>query len=142
MQNPICDSLLNQSLDVKFGQNISSYITKTWGEGEGTVDGTWTCPEDGVYFVNYLFTQANNAELPSYSLQLYLFTTDGQKLMMTSSGALDGKDWGGGMSSKNLSVLIPIKKGEKIAPYIHTPSAGVQMNITLYWIRLIQGHAS
>ena len=75
-------------------------------------------------------------------MQLYHFTTDGQKLMLISEGSSHDNGWYDSMASRQLTALIPAKKGSKIVPYVHTNTAGVQMNITMYWIRLIQGHAS
>ena len=113
-----------------------TFTTAEWTQGTG--GSTWTCPEDGLYYVSCYFV-GNNSNLTVYKHQLLLL--DGtNNYILSEYGTGSDQGWMGLMPTRLLSAIVPIAKGQIVHANVHTSEAGREVNTKMWIVRLRKGY--
>lgn len=112
------------------------FTTAEWTQGTG--GSTWTCPEDGLYYVSCYFT-GNNSNLTTYKHQLLVWNGT-NNYILSEYGTDSDPGWMGTMPSRLLSAIVPIAKGQIVHANVHTSEAGRQVNTRMWIVRLRKGY--
>lgn len=117
-----------------------TFTTAEWTQGTG--GSSWTCPEDGLYYVNCYFMGAvedASSNLTMYKHQLLIW--DGvNDFILSEYGTASDPGWTGTMPDRLLSTIVPIAKGQVLHVNVHTPEAGRQVNTRMWIVRLRKGY--
>ena len=117
-----------------------TFTTAEWTQGTG--GSTWTCPEDGLYYVSCYFIGA--VENASGNLTIYkhqLLIWNGQNNYILSEYGTDvDPGWMGLMPTRLLSAIVPIAKGQVVHVNVHTSEAGRQVKTRMWIVRLRKGY--
>lgn len=117
-----------------------TFTTAEWAQGTG--GSTWTCPEDGLYYVNCYFMGAvedASGNLTIYKHQLLLW--DGQNdYILSEYGTNNDSGWRNLMPTRLLSAIVPIIKGTIIHVNVHTSESGRQIKTKMWIVRLRKGY--
>lgn len=112
------------------------FTTAEWTQGTG--GSTWTCPEDGLYYVSCYFI-GNNSNLAIYKHQLLVW--DGtNNYILSEYGTDSDPGWKGLMPSRLLSAIVHIAKGQIVHVNVHTSEVGRQVNTRMWIVRLRKGY--
>lgn len=113
-----------------------TFTTAEWTQGTG--GSTWTCPEDGLYYVSCYFI-GNNSNLTVYKHQLLIW--DGaNSYVLSEYGTYSDPGWIGTMPTRLLSAIVPIAKGQIVYANVHTSEAGRQIKTRMWIVRLRKGY--
>lgn len=113
-----------------------TFTTAEWTQGTG--GSTWTCPEDGLYYVSCYFI-GNNSNLTIYKHQLLVW--DGtNNYILSEYGTASDPGWMGLMPSRLLSAIVHIAKGQIVHVNVHTSEAGRQVSTRMWIVRLRKGY--
>lgn len=113
-----------------------TFTTAEWTQGTG--GSTWTCPEDGLYYVSCYFI-GNNSNLTVYKHQLLIW--DGtNNYILSEYGTDSDQGWKGLMPTILLSAIVPIAKGQIVHVNVHTSEVGRQVNTRMWIVRLRKGY--
>lgn len=116
-----------------------TFTTAEWTQGTG--GSSWTCPEDGLYYVTCYFI-GHDSDLTMYKHQLVLNHGTNMEIKDTISeyGTASDPGWTGTMPDRLLSAIVPINKGDVVSVNVHTPEAGKQVNTRMWIVRLRKGY--
>lgn len=116
-----------------------TFTTAEWTQGTG--GSTWTCPEDGLYYVSCYFT-GKDSNLTMYKHQIVLNHGTNMEIkdIISEYGTASDPGWTGTMPDRLLSTIVPINKGDVVSVNVHTPEAGKQVNTRMWIIRLRKGY--
>lgn len=132
---------LNDNLTPVVYQELQekTFTTAEWTQGTG--GSSWTCPEDGLYFVTCYF-MGHDSDLTMYKHQLVLNHGTNMEIKDTISeyGTASDPGWTGTMPDRLLSAIVPINKGDVVSVNVHTPEAGKQVNTRMWIVRLRKGY--
>lgn len=116
-----------------------TFTTAEWTQGTG--GSTWTCPEDGLYYVSCYFIGAienESGNLTVYKHQLLVW--DGMNnYILSEYGTASDPGWMGLMPIRLLSAIVYISKGQIVHANVHTSEAGRQVKTRMWIIRLRKG---
>lgn len=133
--------ILNDNLTPVVYQELQekTFTTAEWTQGTG--GSTWTCPEDGLYYVSCYF-MGHDSNLTMYKHQLVLNHGTNMEIKDTISeyGTASDPGWTGTMPDRLLSAIVPINKGDVVSVNVHTPEAGKQVNTRMWIVRLRKGY--
>lgn len=118
-----------------------TFTTAEWTQGTG--GSSWTCPEDGLYYVACYFIGANEEEsgkITIYKHQLLIGDGTSGGSILSEYGSDNDQGWRNRMTSRLLSALIPIAKGQVIYTNVHTNEAGKQVKTKMWIVRLRKGY--
>lgn len=113
-----------------------TFTTAEWTQGTG--GSSWTCPEDGLYYVACYFT-GNNSVLTIYKHQLLLWNGQNDDVI-SEYGTASDPGWTGLMPDTLLSALVPIAKGQIVHVNVHTSEAGRQVSTRMWIVRFRKGY--
>lgn len=113
-----------------------TFTTAEWTQGTG--GSSWTCPEDGLYFVACYFI-GHDSNLTIYKHQL-LLNEMGNDWILSEYGTASDPGWTGLMPDRLLSSIIPVSKGCVIHVNVHTSEAGREVNTKMWIVRLRKGY--
>ena len=116
-----------------------TFTTAEWAQGTG--GSSWTCPEDGLYYVSCYFIGAienESSKLTMYKHQLLIW--DGVRDWILSEYGTDvDPGWMNLMPTRLLSAIVPIAKGQVVHVNVHTSEAGRQVKTRMWIVRLRKG---
>lgn len=113
------------------------FTTAEWTQGTG--GSTWTCPEDGLYYVSCYF-MGKDSNLTMYKHQLLIRNEGTRGFILSEYGTDSDPGWSALMPTRLLSSIVPIAKGQIVYTNVHTSEAGRQVGTRMWIVRLRKGY--
>lgn len=125
------DTFFSQYPQPPYTRVSGTYTTAVWSEG--TNNCIWTAPKTGLYIIFGRFDLVDDSKAQIYK-QLQLKGTANRingDLLLYQPGPSTATSNYQGIAIFAGSMLVYAQQGQTIIPYIHTPQAGIEWNVTL-----------